>query len=131
MSFKDTYGDTTVHITVHRVPSQKISGIRSCYVLITMCVCSLSSSVLQGFTCVAVRSIEKVQIKRLIKACRRKGRNKVILTETQVRLCFTAPMVKSFKCRIPGVTEFCLGVRKCLTKVFHSSPTADLHVQPH
>lgn len=29
--------------------------------------------------------------------------------------------------------SFCVSVsvRKCLTKAFHSSPTADLHVQPH
>uniref|UniRef100_A0A672YFW4 Uncharacterized protein n=1 Tax=Sphaeramia orbicularis TaxID=375764 RepID=A0A672YFW4_9TELE len=45
---------------------------------------NLSSSVLQGFTCTAVRTIQEVQIKRLIKACRRK--NKVTLVETQVRV---------------------------------------------
>uniref|UniRef100_A0A8C9X0G2 Uncharacterized protein n=1 Tax=Sander lucioperca TaxID=283035 RepID=A0A8C9X0G2_SANLU len=44
----------------------------------------LSSSVLQGFTCTGVRNVEKVQIKKLIKACRRKGRNKVLLVETQL-----------------------------------------------
>ncbi|XP_029982549.1 uncharacterized protein mslnb [Sphaeramia orbicularis] len=43
---------------------------------------NLSSSVLQGFTCTAVRTIQEVQIKRLIKACRRK--NKVTLVETQL-----------------------------------------------
>ncbi|XP_044043889.1 uncharacterized protein LOC122872151 [Siniperca chuatsi] len=45
---------------------------------------NLSSSVLQGFTCTGVRTIQKVQIKKLIKACRRKGRNKVTLVETQL-----------------------------------------------
>ncbi|XP_040892778.1 uncharacterized protein LOC121181061 isoform X2 [Toxotes jaculatrix] len=45
---------------------------------------SLSSSVLQGFTCTAVTIIRKVQIKRLIRACRRKGKNKVTLVETQL-----------------------------------------------
>ncbi|KAF1394728.1 hypothetical protein PFLUV_G00004160 [Perca fluviatilis] len=45
---------------------------------------NLSSSVLQGFTCTGVRNVEKVQIKKLIKACRRKGRKKVPLVETQL-----------------------------------------------
>ncbi|KAM3623866.1 uncharacterized protein V6R79_016463 [Siganus canaliculatus] len=45
---------------------------------------NLSSSVLQGFTCTAVRSIKRVQIKKLIRACRRRGRSKVTLVETQL-----------------------------------------------
>uniref|UniRef100_A0A3P9J4A0 Uncharacterized protein n=1 Tax=Oryzias latipes TaxID=8090 RepID=A0A3P9J4A0_ORYLA len=45
---------------------------------------NLSSSVLQGFTCTTVRSLGKRQIKNLIKACRRKGTNKVPLVETQL-----------------------------------------------
>ncbi|KAG7485756.1 hypothetical protein JOB18_017770 [Solea senegalensis] len=45
---------------------------------------NLSSSVLQGFTCTGVRTIKKVQIKKLVKACRRKGKKKVKLTETQL-----------------------------------------------
>ncbi|KAM9857099.1 uncharacterized protein ACBR49_000773 isoform 2-T2 [Aulostomus maculatus] len=45
---------------------------------------NLSSSVLQGFTCTGVRNIRTVQIKRLIKACRRKGNKKVSLKETQL-----------------------------------------------
>ncbi|XP_078131792.1 uncharacterized protein LOC144534036 isoform X1 [Sander vitreus] len=45
---------------------------------------NLSSSVLQGFTCTGVRNVDKVQIKKLIKACRRKGRNKVPMVETQL-----------------------------------------------
>ncbi|XP_029906846.1 uncharacterized protein LOC115358879 [Myripristis murdjan] len=45
---------------------------------------NLSSSVLQGFTCTKVTSLRKVHIKNLIKACRRKGRQKVILKETQL-----------------------------------------------
>uniref|UniRef100_A0A3P9KJP4 Uncharacterized protein n=1 Tax=Oryzias latipes TaxID=8090 RepID=A0A3P9KJP4_ORYLA len=63
------------------------------YLLMCSCVClfvclffvySLSSSVLQGFTCTTVRSLGKRQIKNLIKACRRKGTNKVPLVETQL-----------------------------------------------
>ncbi|XP_023154081.2 uncharacterized protein LOC111588137 isoform X2 [Amphiprion ocellaris] len=45
---------------------------------------NLSSSVLQGFTCTGVRTIQRVQIKRLVRACRRRGRNKVKLVETQL-----------------------------------------------
>ncbi|XP_069545691.1 uncharacterized protein [Brachyistius frenatus] len=45
---------------------------------------NLSSSVLQGFTCTAVRTIQTVQIKKLVKACRRKGKNRVTLMETQL-----------------------------------------------
>uniref|UniRef100_A0A3P9HKB0 Uncharacterized protein n=1 Tax=Oryzias latipes TaxID=8090 RepID=A0A3P9HKB0_ORYLA len=37
-----------------------------------------------GFTCTTVRSLGKRQIKNLIKACRRKGTNKVPLVETQL-----------------------------------------------
>uniref|UniRef100_A0A671TLL1 Mesothelin a n=2 Tax=Sparus aurata TaxID=8175 RepID=A0A671TLL1_SPAAU len=45
---------------------------------------NLSSSVLQGFTCTRVRTIKRSQIKKLIKACRRRGRNRVRLVETQL-----------------------------------------------
>ncbi|XP_034413383.1 uncharacterized protein LOC117747873 isoform X2 [Cyclopterus lumpus] len=45
---------------------------------------NLSSSVLQGFTCTGVRAVKAEQIKKLIKACRRKGENKVPLEETQL-----------------------------------------------
>ncbi|XP_075869320.1 uncharacterized protein LOC142879757 [Nelusetta ayraudi] len=45
---------------------------------------NLSSSVLQGFTCIAVRSFSSVQIRKLVRACRRRGRNKVRLVETQL-----------------------------------------------
>ncbi|XP_029355460.1 uncharacterized protein mslnb [Echeneis naucrates] len=45
---------------------------------------NLSSSVLQGFTCTGVRTIRKVQVKRLIRACRRRGQNRVTLVETQL-----------------------------------------------
>ncbi|XP_068583671.1 uncharacterized protein [Cebidichthys violaceus] len=45
---------------------------------------NLSSSLLQGFTCTGVRTVKSVQIKKLIKACRRKGKNKVLLVETQL-----------------------------------------------
>ncbi|XP_008296599.1 uncharacterized protein LOC103369623 [Stegastes partitus] len=45
---------------------------------------NLSSTVLQGFTCTGVRTIQRVQVKRLIRACRRRGRNRVRLVETQL-----------------------------------------------
>ncbi|XP_049576816.1 uncharacterized protein [Syngnathus scovelli] len=45
---------------------------------------NLSSSVLQGFTCTSVRTFEKSQVKRLVRACRRRGRNRVRLAETQL-----------------------------------------------
>ncbi|XP_061534693.1 uncharacterized protein LOC133403640 [Phycodurus eques] len=45
---------------------------------------NLSSSVLQGFTCTSVRTFKKSQVKKLIQACRRKGKNKVKLVETQL-----------------------------------------------
>ncbi|XP_061687085.1 uncharacterized protein LOC133506703 isoform X2 [Syngnathoides biaculeatus] len=45
---------------------------------------NLSSSVLQGFTCTSVRTLEKSQVKKLIRACRRKGENKVNLVQTQL-----------------------------------------------
>lgn len=45
---------------------------------------NLSSSVLQGFTCTSVRTFKKLQIKNLVKACRRRGQNKVKLEETQL-----------------------------------------------
>uniref|UniRef100_A0A3Q2PHC2 Mesothelin a n=1 Tax=Fundulus heteroclitus TaxID=8078 RepID=A0A3Q2PHC2_FUNHE len=57
--------------------------LRVCFTLCT-CLCSLSSSVLQGFTCTSVRTVKKAQIKNLIKACRRRGSNKVKLEENQL-----------------------------------------------
>lgn len=45
---------------------------------------SLSSSVLQGFSCLGTSTLKRAQVKGLIRACRRKGRNKVKLVETQV-----------------------------------------------
>ncbi|XP_051242498.1 uncharacterized protein mslnb isoform X27 [Dicentrarchus labrax] len=56
---------------------------------------NLSSSVLQGFTCTGVRTIKKVQIKKLIKACRRTGRNKVKLVETQLTCMYNYIKVDS------------------------------------
>uniref|UniRef100_H3BWV9 Mesothelin a n=1 Tax=Tetraodon nigroviridis TaxID=99883 RepID=H3BWV9_TETNG len=50
----------------------------------TLLLLSLSSSVLQGFTCLSVSTFKKTQVKKLVKACRRKGRNKVLLQETQL-----------------------------------------------
>ncbi|XP_077426676.1 uncharacterized protein LOC144055006 [Vanacampus margaritifer] len=45
---------------------------------------NLSSSVLQGFTCTSVRTFRRSQTLRLVRACRRRGRNKVKLVETQL-----------------------------------------------
>ncbi|XP_071382780.1 uncharacterized protein mslna [Centroberyx affinis] len=45
---------------------------------------NLSSYVLQGFTCTKVTTLRRTQIKKLIKACRRTGKQKVILLETQL-----------------------------------------------
>ena len=87
---------------------------------VCVCVCSLSSSVLQGFTCVGVRTIGIVQVKKLVRACRRKGRNKVVLVETQVR---------EFRARLKQGVQFMLNVSS-LSFLF-PSPTVDLHVQLH
>ncbi|KAE8300477.1 Mesothelin Pre-pro-megakaryocyte-potentiating factor [Larimichthys crocea] len=56
---------------------------------------NLSSSVLQGFTCTGVRTIKKVQIKKLIKACRRKGKKKVKLVETQLTCMYNYIRIES------------------------------------
>ncbi|XP_034043634.1 uncharacterized protein LOC117525813 [Thalassophryne amazonica] len=45
---------------------------------------NLSSSVLQGFTCTKVSTFQMEHITKLIKACRRKGKDKVPLVETQL-----------------------------------------------
>ncbi|XP_029595979.1 uncharacterized protein mslnb isoform X4 [Salmo trutta] len=45
---------------------------------------NMSSSVLQGFTCTRVASMTTTKIKNLVKACRRKGNNRVALRETQL-----------------------------------------------
>ncbi|XP_077379824.1 uncharacterized protein LOC144020324 isoform X2 [Festucalex cinctus] len=45
---------------------------------------NLSSSVLQGFTCTSVRTFRRLHIKKLVRACRRRGGNKVNLVETQL-----------------------------------------------
>ncbi|KAG9333284.1 hypothetical protein JZ751_012871, partial [Albula glossodonta] len=46
---------------------------------------TLSTDILQGFTCTRVRTFEKAKVKNLIKACRRrKGRRRVKLRETQL-----------------------------------------------
>ncbi|PWA32548.1 hypothetical protein CCH79_00015043, partial [Gambusia affinis] len=68
---------------------------------------NLSSSVLQGFTCTSVRTIEKVQVKNLVKACRRKGTNKVKLVESQLTCMFNRirgePDINSFDLFPPDV----------------------------
>uniref|UniRef100_A0A8C5F9E7 Uncharacterized protein n=1 Tax=Gadus morhua TaxID=8049 RepID=A0A8C5F9E7_GADMO len=46
--------------------------------------CSISSSLLAGFTCTRVVTLTKARIPRLVRACRRRGRQRVILQETQV-----------------------------------------------
>ncbi|XP_052362188.1 uncharacterized protein LOC127922459, partial [Oncorhynchus keta] len=45
---------------------------------------NMSSSVLQGFTCTRVASMTTTKIKKLVKACRRKGKKRVALRETQL-----------------------------------------------
>ncbi|XP_027874225.1 uncharacterized protein mslnb isoform X4 [Xiphophorus couchianus] len=68
---------------------------------------NLSSSVLQGFTCTSVRTIEKEQVKKLVKACRRKGTDKVKLVESQLTCMFNRirgePNITSFDLFPPDV----------------------------
>ncbi|XP_023189400.1 uncharacterized protein LOC111608608 isoform X6 [Xiphophorus maculatus] len=68
---------------------------------------NLSSSVLQGFTCTSVRTIEKAQVKKLVKACRRKGTDKVKLVESQLTCMFNRirgePDITSFDLFPPDV----------------------------
>uniref|UniRef100_A0A3Q3PY66 Mesothelin a n=2 Tax=Monopterus albus TaxID=43700 RepID=A0A3Q3PY66_MONAL len=45
---------------------------------------NVSSSVLQGFTCTGVRNVNPAQVEKLIKACRRTGKNRVPLEEAQL-----------------------------------------------
>ncbi|KAG7222575.1 hypothetical protein INR49_016172 [Caranx melampygus] len=61
---------------------------------------NLSSSVLQGFTCTTVRTFSMAQIRRLIRACRRNGRNRVTLVETQLTCMYNYIRVD------PNVTSF-------------------------
>ncbi|XP_026214815.1 uncharacterized protein LOC113161444 [Anabas testudineus] len=63
---------------------------------------NLSSSVLQGFTCTGVSSIQTTQINKLIKACRRTGNNRVQLVETQLTCMYN--YIKGY----PDVTNFTL-----------------------
>ncbi|KAM9362625.1 uncharacterized protein mslnb [Symphorus nematophorus] len=55
----------------------------------------LSSSVLQGFTCTGVSTFQRAQIKRLIRACRRRGTNRVVLVETQLTCMYNYIKVDS------------------------------------
>ncbi|KAK2817326.1 hypothetical protein Q5P01_025517 [Channa striata] len=68
---------------------------------------NLSSSLLQGFTCTGVRAVQKPQIKRLIQACRRSGKNKVRLVETQLTCMYNSikgdPTATSFDLYPPDV----------------------------
>uniref|UniRef100_M3ZMI7 Mesothelin a n=1 Tax=Xiphophorus maculatus TaxID=8083 RepID=M3ZMI7_XIPMA len=70
-------------------------------------ITNLSSSVLQGFTCTSVRTIEKAQVKKLVKACRRKGTDKVKLVESQLTCMFNRirgePDITSFDLFPPDV----------------------------
>ncbi|XP_077575260.1 uncharacterized protein LOC144198224 [Stigmatopora nigra] len=45
---------------------------------------NLSSSVLIGFRCTSVRNLKRSQVRKLIRACRRSGENRVKLVETQL-----------------------------------------------
>ncbi|XP_029015454.1 uncharacterized protein LOC114860771 [Betta splendens] len=61
---------------------------------------SLSSSVLQGFTCTGVRNIQTAQIQSLVRACRRSGARRVQLQETQLTCMYN--YIKGS----PDVTDF-------------------------
>ncbi|MBN3308055.1 MSLNL protein, partial [Amia calva] len=56
---------------------------------VVLCDSRLSTSVLQGFTCSGVRSVEISKVKNIVKACRpRSGRQKLKLEESQLT-CMT------------------------------------------
>uniref|UniRef100_A0A3B3HFL3 Uncharacterized protein n=1 Tax=Oryzias latipes TaxID=8090 RepID=A0A3B3HFL3_ORYLA len=67
------------------VSQENIEHEQFIHVCLFACAGSLSSSVLQGFTCTGVSQFERKQVTDLVKACRRKGLNKVPLLETQVK----------------------------------------------
>ncbi|KAI1896190.1 hypothetical protein AGOR_G00092260 [Albula goreensis] len=54
----------------------------------------ISSTVLQGFTCTRVQTFKPVRVRKLIRACRRKGPNKVVLRETQLTCMYN--LIKDF-----------------------------------
>ena len=90
----------------------------------------MSSSVLQGFTCTRVRTIKRGQINKLIKACRRRGRNRVKLVETQVlvHLIYQFFHVNIFS---PAEWSSNRSARRTDDDFMLVSLTADLHVQLH
>uniref|UniRef100_A0A3B4EDI9 Mesothelin a n=2 Tax=Pygocentrus nattereri TaxID=42514 RepID=A0A3B4EDI9_PYGNA len=49
---------------------------------------TISFQVLQGFTCTRVQSFEVAKVQRLIKGCRRRGKQKVVLRESQLICMF-------------------------------------------
>lgn len=108
---------------------------RTYCVCVCVCLCSLSSSVLQGFTCTGVTAIQTTQINQLIKACRRNGKNKVQLVETQVRDWGKVCVCVYSMCVTQRESDKrTLVVHLLLFHIFVFvlvSPTADLHVQLH
>uniref|UniRef100_A0A3P9HKH7 Mesothelin a n=1 Tax=Oryzias latipes TaxID=8090 RepID=A0A3P9HKH7_ORYLA len=89
------------------VSQENIEHEQFIHVCLFACVGSLSSSVLQGFTCTGVSQFERKQVTDLVKACRRKGLNKVPLLETQLTCMYnyirTEPDVTSFALYPPDV----------------------------
>uniref|UniRef100_A0A3Q3I9X0 Uncharacterized protein n=1 Tax=Monopterus albus TaxID=43700 RepID=A0A3Q3I9X0_MONAL len=78
---------------IQNVPDQfatQIPPYRKCFAIgfqcihNILCASSVSSSVLQGFTCTGVRNVNPAQVEKLIKACRRTGKNRVPLEEAQL-----------------------------------------------
>uniref|UniRef100_A0A3P9KK76 Mesothelin a n=1 Tax=Oryzias latipes TaxID=8090 RepID=A0A3P9KK76_ORYLA len=89
------------------VSQENIEHEQFIHVCLFACVGSLSSSVLQGFTCTGVSQFERKQVTDLVKACRRKGLNKVPLLETQLTCMYnyirTEPNVTRFDLYPPDV----------------------------
>uniref|UniRef100_A0A3P9HKP1 Mesothelin a n=1 Tax=Oryzias latipes TaxID=8090 RepID=A0A3P9HKP1_ORYLA len=89
------------------VSQENIEHEQFIHVCLFACVGSLSSSVLQGFTCTGVSQFERKQVTDLVKACRRKGLNKVPLLETQLTCMYnyirTDPDVTKFDLYPPDV----------------------------
>ncbi|XP_023814478.1 uncharacterized protein LOC105357440 [Oryzias latipes] len=96
---------------------------------------SLSSSVLQGFTCTGVSQFERKQVKDLVKACRRKGLNKVPLLETQLTCMYnyirTEPDVTRFDLYPPDVLlyyDYSLVTQSSCRSYFQELADADFSV---
>uniref|UniRef100_A0A3B3HC54 Mesothelin a n=1 Tax=Oryzias latipes TaxID=8090 RepID=A0A3B3HC54_ORYLA len=105
------------------------------HVCLFACPGSLSSSVLQGFTCTGVSQFERKQVKDLVKACRRKGLNKVPLLETQLTCMYnyirTEPDVTRFDLYPPDVLlyyDYSLVTQSSCRSYFQELADADFSV---